>query len=101
MTSARSFPPDQESSNLATDCYAGSSRIYDRHGITCADAKTAVGKYEKSSGAAKGAEAKVDSLTCSHNPKIMVNQGAAPAKCVDAQGSVVFNWRYPGAPRPE
>ena len=98
--SASSLPPEKTSRPDATDCYAGSSRIYDRHGVTCVEARSAMQKYEATPASAKGSEARVDAYTCSHNPDIMVTQGAAPAKCVDGSGNVVFNWRYPGAPQP-
>lgn len=98
--SASSLPPEKMSRPDATDCYAGSSRIYDRHGVTCVEARSAMQKYEATPASAKGSEARVDAYTCSHNPDIMVTQGAAPAKCVDGSGNVVFNWRYPGAPQP-
>ena len=98
--SASSLPPEKMSRPDATDCYAGSSRIYDRHGVTCVEARSAMQKYEATPASAKGSEARIDAYTCSHNPDIMVTQGAAPAKCVDGSGNVVFNWRYPGAPQP-
>ena len=84
----------------AQDCYAGGDRIYDRAGITCADARSVVVAYEATAGAVKGAEVTVRGYRCSHNPQVMVVQGAPPAKCVDGQDDVVFGWRYPGAPQP-
>ena len=98
--SATSLPPEKMSLPGATDCHDAGSRIYDRHGVTCDEARSAKRQYDASPASAKGGEAKIGAYTCSHNPDIMVIQGAAPAKCVDASGSVVFNWRYPGAVQP-
>ena len=98
--SASSLPPEKMSRPDATDCYAGSSRIYDRHGVTCVEARSAMQKYEATPASAKGSEARVDAYTCSHNPDDMVGQGAAPGSCLDDDEAVVFNWRYPGAPQP-
>ena len=99
--SAKDYPPEQVSGPGAGDCYVGGSRIYDRSGITCADAKTVKAAYEATAAAASGKTAKVKGYECSHNPDVMVHQGAAPAKCTDGEGNVVFDWRYPGAPQPE
>lgn len=98
--SSTSYPADQLSLPGATDCYASGTRIYDRHGVTCAQAKTALAEYNASAAGAKGQSQKVGRYTCSHNPRIMVEQGAAPGSCLDDTQSVVFNWRYPGAPQP-
>lgn len=95
-----SYPAEQLSGPRAGDCYAGGSRIYDRRGITCADAKKALATYEATAEGAKGASSKVGSYTCSHNPDEMVGQGAAPGSCLDDDEAVVFNWRYPGAVQP-
>ena len=99
--SPRSYPPEQRSGPGAGDCYAGGSRIYDRAGITCGQAVKVKAAYEQTSAAQTGSEATVMGYQCSHNPKVMVGQGAAPAKCTDGEGTVIFNWRYPGAPLPE
>lgn len=98
--SAKSYPPEQVSGPGAIDCYSGGSRIYDRSGITCADAIAVKQAYEATPGAKSGKAANVKGYECSHNPTTMVNQGAAPAKCTDGHGNVVFDWRYPGAPKP-
>ena len=95
-----SYPAEQLSGPRAGDCYAGGSRIYDRRGITCADAKKALASYEATAEGAKGTSKKVGSYTCSHNPDVMVGQGAAPGSCLDDDEAVVFNWRYPGAVQP-
>lgn len=95
-----SYSAEQLSGPRAGDCYAGGSRIYDRRGITCADAKKALATYETTAEGAKGASSKVGSYTCSHNPDEMVGQGAAPGSCLDDDEAVVFNWRYPGAVQP-
>lgn len=96
----KNYPADQRSRPGATDCYSGGSRIYDRAGVTCASAQQVLAQYEATPASAKGDEAKVGAYTCSHNPEIMVIQGAPPGKCTDADGNVVMGWRYPGAPQP-
>lgn len=100
-SNAKEYPKEQVSGPGAGDCYASGSRIYDRSGITCADAKTVKAAYEATSASKDGKTTTVKGYECSHNPEIMVNQGAAPAKCTDKDGTVVFNWRYPGAPTVE
>lgn len=97
-----SIPPAAErSGDLATDCYKGGDRIYDRYGVSCSAASTVLAAYEASAQSAKGAQTAVSGYQCSHNPTVMVVQGAAPGKCIDGNGNVVFNWRYPGAPLPD
>lgn len=94
----KSYGPGQTSGPGATDCYSGGTRVYDRSGVTCGQAISTMLKYNATAAGAKGDMATVDGYQCSWNPTTMVNQGAAPAKCTDSSGNVVFNWRYPGAP---
>lgn len=99
-SSAASYPPDKVSSQGAQDCYAAGTRIYDRSGVTCAEAQTVLARYNGLTANAKGAKRSVNPYTCQYNPDIMVTQGAAPGQCVNGEGDVVFSWRYPGAPAP-
>lgn len=99
-SSAASYPPDKVSSQGAQDCFAAGTRIYDRSGVTCTEAKTVLARYNGLTANAKGAKHSVNPYTCQHNPDIMVTQGAAPGQCVNGDGDVVFSWRYPGAPAP-
>ena len=94
----KTYGPGQTSGPGAVDCYSGATRVYDRSGVTCGQAISTMLKYNATAAGAKGDMATVDGYQCSWNPTTMVNQGAAPAKCTDSSGNVVFNWRYPGAP---
>lgn len=98
--SEKAEDPGQSSGVGATDCYVAGSRIYDRDGISCSDAQSVLTAYQKLPEGKSGKQASVQGYACSHNPPEMVGQGAAPGKCLNDDGDVVFDWRYPGAPVP-